>query len=80
MRKDLTFKAPAGTFVGYEDEGTIQIKGIRYADSVRYDRPVLYHYGSGNHLMMANAPFGIQAHSVAEYDLQGTRYEDFPQV
>lgn len=41
MRKDLTFKAPAGTFVGYEDEGTIQIKGIRYADSVRYDRPVL---------------------------------------
>ena len=30
--------------------------------------------------MMANAPFGIQAHSVAEYDLQGTWYEDFPQV
>lgn len=78
MSKTL-FVCPAGTFSGIEEDGVIQIKGIRYAVSERYARPEPFQYPEGIHEMTKAAPYALQPPSKAETALQGTLYERYPQ-
>ena len=70
---------PAGSFRGTEEDGTIQIKGIRYAQSKRFERPVPYRYPAGVHDMTEDAPAAVQLKSGVESYLNDAIYEKLPQ-
>ncbi|MCT7789977.1 MAG: carboxylesterase family protein [Lactobacillus crispatus] len=76
---ELIFNCKSGSFSGIQQDGVLQIKGIRYAISKRYERPLPYVYEAGIHQMHRNAPFAVQEPSNTESILQGTFYEKFPQ-
>lgn len=59
MEEPNTWKCLAGTFVGYEDRGCQQVRGIRYASSERYGAPVPYVYGPGVHECIEPAPYSL---------------------
>lgn len=73
------WNCPAGSFRGSEEEGVIQIKGIRYAESKRFERPVPYRYPSGVHAMTEDAPAAVQLKSGVESYLNDAIYEKLPQ-
>lgn len=74
-----TWECSAGTFSGFEEDGCIQLTGIRYAESQRYDRPVPYVYPAGVHACVKPAPFGVQLSAAVERLLFGVNYEAFAQ-
>ncbi|MDO4806535.1 MAG: carboxylesterase family protein [Coriobacteriales bacterium] len=74
-----TWECSAGTFCGFEEDGCIQLMGIRYAKSRRYDRPVPYVYPDGVHACVHPAPLGIQLSAAVEHMLYGVDYEAFAQ-
>lgn len=75
----MIFRCKAGSFSGVEQNGVLQIKGIRYASSRRYEQPIPYVYEAGIHRMIQDAPFAVQSSSNTESLLQGTFYESFTQ-
>lgn len=79
MAINRVWECPAGTFVGYEDRGCVQVTGIRYATSERYGTPVPYAYGPTVHDCTMPAPFAPQLASTIEGFLSGVAYETYLQ-
>lgn len=77
--KEKIWTCPAGQFQGITENGVIQLKAIRYADSERFCHPEPYRYPEGIHRMEQDAPVPVQVRSKVESFLNGLHYEDMPQ-
>lgn len=77
--KAKIWSCPAGSFQGTQENGMIQIRGIRYAVSERFGRPEQYRYPEGVHVMKDPAPYAVQIRSDVEGFLNHAVYESMPQ-
>ena len=73
------FKCDSGNFLGFEENDVIYVKGIRYANSKRFDIPTPYKYNKGFHEQFNNSPFCVQLASPVENYLAGVDYEKYVQ-
>ena len=70
----------AGSFRGFSESGCIHFRGIRYATSERYHRPVPYVYPEGIHDCIGPAPYCVQDEARIEGRLLGIYYSRQKQV
>lgn len=70
------YTCEAGSFSGYEENGCVHLKGIRYASSQRFRPPEPYVYPEGVHECTKDSPYAIQLRSDAEGNISGMDYEN----
>ena len=70
----------AGDFTGVRTSGCIDFKGIRYATSERYCRPVPYRYPEGVHECSTPSPYCVQDEARIEGRILGIYYSKQKQV
>ncbi|ORX69824.1 alpha/beta-hydrolase [Anaeromyces robustus] len=78
---EFEFECEAGKFKGYETEtNCIQIKGIRYAISNRYEEPRPYRYDKNKvQECKEPSPYGIQINNPVDTFLMGLDCDTLPQ-
>ena len=76
---EKVFKCKSGSFLGFEKNEVIYVKGIRYAKSNRFDIPIPYSYDDGIQEQFSDSPFCIQLSSPVENYLAGVDYEKYNQ-
>ena len=74
---ETVYTCEAGTFTGYKTESCVHVRGIRYASSVRFGKPVPYIYSSGVHACTEPAPAAMQGKSKMESFLFNTEFGSF---
>ena len=77
---DLICDCKAGSFKGFSESGCINFRGIRYATSERYHKPVPYVYPEGTHECIEPSPYCIQNEARIEGRLLGIYYSQQKQV
>ena len=77
---DMICRCKAGEFKGSSESGCIHFRGIRYATSERYHRPVPYRYPEGVIECFEPSPYCIQDEARIEGRLLGIYYSRQRQV
>ena len=77
---DVVCSCNAGSFKGFSESGCIHFRGIRYATSERYHRPVPYVYPEGIHDCIEPSPYCVQDEARIEGRLLGIFYGEQHQV
>ena len=77
---DVICNCKAGSFKGFSESGCIHFRGIRYASSERYHRPVPYVYPEGTHECTEPSPYCVQDEARIEGRLLGIYYGKEKQV
>ena len=77
---DTICSCKAGSFKGFSESGCIHFRGIRYASSERYHRPVPYIYPEGVHECFEPSPYCVQDEARIEGRLLGIYYGNQKQV